>query len=66
MVQLQVEVAVREEQTDAVVGGGHLHVRPVGHVEHLVNRESPPVGVSADPASVLLCSQITSIKSVAV
>lgn len=66
MVQLQVEVAVREEQTDAVVGGGDLHVGPVGDIEHLVNGHAPPVRSGADPAAVLLGTHIVSIDSVAV
>lgn len=66
MVQLQVEVAVREEQTDAVVGGRDLHVGPVGDIEHLVNGHAPPVRCSADPATVLLCTHVVSIESVAV
>jgi hypothetical protein len=65
MIQLQVEVAVREEQTDAVVGGGDLHVGPVGDIEHLVNGHAPPVRSGADPAAVLLCTHVVSIESVA-
>ena len=65
MVQLQVEVAVREEQTDAVVGSGDLHVGPVGHIEHLVNGHAPPVGFGPDSAAVLLCTHVFSIESVA-
>lgn len=65
MVQLQVEVAVREEQTDAVVGGGDLHVGPVGDIEHLVNGHAPPVRSGPDPAAVLLCTHIVSIECVA-
>ena len=64
MIQLQVEVAVREEQTDAVVGGGDLHVGPVGDIEHLVNGHAPPVRSGTDPAAVLLCTHVISIESV--
>ena len=65
LIQLQVEVAVREEQTDAVVCGGHLHVGPVSDIEHLVDGHAPPVRSRADPAAVLLRTHVFSIEGVA-
>ena len=64
LIKLQVEVAVGEEQTDAVIRGGDLHVGPVSDIEHLVDGHAPPVRGGADPAAILLCTHVVSVDCV--
>lgn len=64
LIQLQIEVAVGEEQADAVVRGGHLHVRPVSDIEHLVDGHAPPVRGGPNPAAILLCTHVVSVDCV--